>query len=153
MSKVTGPIALTALADEPTVTRVGYDTAEYDKIVLSSWEKVQAGSQTPAVGVTLPAEVVATARFRFMDAGRRLKLGVGFNEHTHDSTRGRQLGLQPGQVRLVIEAKPRKVMAARTEAQKAASAAKRAATRAAKTGKAPAPVQNATKRQGLPQPR
>ena len=123
-----GEISLAGVTDEAPVTRTGFDFSEYQRIVEQSWAKKQAGHQQPAIGVTLPAEAVATAKTRFRQASARIDgVGVTFDEYGPDSDRGRRIGLQPGQMRLVVEAKSRKVVPPRkASATPAAAPAKSA---------------------------
>lgn len=154
-TRYTKPFSLESITDEPAITKASYDPADYDKVILASWEKYQSGHQQPSVGVTIPAEAIAAAQTRFRQAAARLNVGVAFGSYDHTDSRGKQIGLQPGHIRLLVQARVRKQMPPRTPEQKAAMAAKRAERKAAKASgvKVAAPAKAAAPRQaGLPRP-
>src|SRR5690242_3859973 len=103
-----GSIDRSAPAPAPPVQKdTGVDLTQFETVLRDSWAKKQANNPQPASAFVLPAAAIDAAKSRFRQAGRRLGLGVAFETGSTDGN---------GNVKLVVEARQKKVLPAKKSA-------------------------------------
>lgn len=133
---------------EEAVNHSKVDLTNYTAAVRQS-QTQKARGEKPAVGVTVPVDAVSYHESNFRRAADGLNTGLKVKTTKHGDTGFEKFNLQPGQARIVIEAKDRKVF---TPEQLAERKAKMRATRAANKAKTEAKLDINTSDE-TPQPR
>ena len=141
--RYTGPTEFLDVAEEDEPVRhTTVDLTQYVKQIERSQVNKAAG-RAPAVGITVPEDAASFHESNFRRAADQLKVGLKFKAVPFKEATAKQVeqwNLQEGQVRLLVESKPRKVF---TDEQLAARRAKLAATRQANKAKAAAAFETA----------
>lgn len=105
-----GELTIADVADEAPVTRSGVDLTQFRDILSRSWNKREASDPNPAIGLTVPADGRQLVDTRFRQAAGELGIGCTITVVEAGTERGNQYGLTTGQVRMIVEARPKKKM-------------------------------------------
>lgn len=101
--RYSGPVILADVEQEPEVqsVRKGADLTAYRDMLTQSWN-LREQNQPNTLGVTIFEGSRSVIESRFRSAAAEMGIGVGFGVKENHP------GLQPGQVRLVFVARPKK---------------------------------------------
>lgn len=113
-SKFKGPLSLEDVAeDEAPVKRGGVDLTQFVELVTRSWQRKQDGQTNASVGVTIPADAASIVENRFRQAATQVGCGVNVATIEANDPRAANYGLRSGQVRMIVEARPKKAFPGR----------------------------------------
>jgi len=103
-----GELTISDVADEAPIVRQNVDLTQFLAILNSSYEGFKATGKATPKGITVPAQASQLVETRFRQAAKEIGCGLTIDVYDHLHPRGRERAIQPGQVRIVVEARAKK---------------------------------------------